>query len=58
MTTMKQSRRSTGVKMVQRLHTRKEMMMMKQDDHYGVDHDDDGDHDEMEEGCKNGLVPL
>ena len=57
MTTMKQSRRSTGVKMVQRLHTRKEMMMMKQD-HYGVDHDDNDDHDEMEEGCKNGLVPL
>ena len=57
MTTMKQSRRSTGVKMVQRLHTRKEMMMMKQD-HYGVDHDDDDDHEEMEEGCKNGLVPL
>ena len=55
MTTMKQSRRSTGVKMVQRLLTRKEMMMMKQD-HYGVD--DDDDDDEMEEGCKNGLVPL
>ena len=29
MTTMKQSGRGTGVKMVQRLHTRKAMMMMK-----------------------------